>query len=41
MSITYLCKKCNLKTGHYTDLKKYLFKKQCAKNLNALNYSDD
>lgn len=42
MSSTYLCKKCNLKTGHYTDLKKHLCKKkQCAKNLEALKYSDD
>ena len=42
MSTTYLCKKCNLKTGHYADLKKHLYKKkQCAKNLEAIKYSDD
>ena len=42
MSTIYLCKKCNLKTGHFADLKKHLCKqKQCSKNLNAMNYSDD
>ena len=42
MSVTYLCKKCNLKTGHYNNLKKHLNnKKQCIKNLEAYKYSDD
>ena len=39
---TYLCKRCNHKTNHYTDLKKHLYnKKQCSKNLDAMNYSED
>jgi len=42
MSTTYLCKKCNIRKKHYNDLKKHLYKKkQCSKNLNAFNYSDD
>ena len=42
MTTTYLCKKCNLKTCHYNDLKKHLLnKKKCSKNLEAFRYSDD
>jgi hypothetical protein len=42
MSTTYLCKKCNIRKEHYNDLKKHLYKKkQCSKNLDAFNYSED
>ena len=42
MSTTYICKKCDLKTINYCDIKKHLCNKnECSRNLFSYNYSDD
>ena len=42
MTSIYICKRCDLKTVHYCDVKKHLCKKnECAKILSSYNYSDD
>ena len=42
MSISYQCKRCNYKTNRYSNIVKHLnIKKQCSKNLESYNYSND
>ena len=42
MKLSYLCRKCGLKTSHFNDLKKHLnIKKQCEKKIESYNFSDD
>ena len=40
MSTTYICKKCELKTINYYDIKKHLCNKnECSRNVFSYNYS--